>query len=45
MTFAYNDNGVYVIETETQKGMQEMRLSSLEARKVVRQLIASGAIA
>lgn len=38
MVFVYCDNSVYVIEQESSKGRDELRLSSLEARKLKRQL-------
>ena len=38
MTFVYCDNGVYVIEHEDQDGRHELKLSSLEARKLKNQL-------
>ena len=38
MAEAYKEDSVYIIEQETPKGRQIMKLSSLEARKISRQL-------
>ncbi len=38
MADAWKEKGTYIIENETPTGRQQMKLSSLEARKINRQL-------